>query len=116
MPKDLSNISSGTPTYGLWEYISYLDVLFYDLWLACAEPSGLGMGLGLGLIVSSFFTKAIFSPVIIYSQMVGVKLKLLQPDNDELMASMKRYSQQGVSKTRSNLFRTEKHQKWRDRR
>lgn len=83
----------------MWEYVSYLDTLFYELWLACAEPSGLGLGLGAGLILSSFFTKAVFTPVIIYSQMVGVKMKLMQPDNDEIMASMKRYQQQGVSQS-----------------
>lgn len=92
MPKDLANITTGQSTYGFWEYISYCDTLFYDLWVHCAEPSGLGLGLGIGLIISSFLTKAVFSPVIIYSQMVGVKMKLLAPDNEELMSSMRRYS------------------------
>jgi hypothetical protein len=91
LPKDLGNISVGQSTYGFFEYISYLDTVFYDMWLACSEPSGLGLGLGCGLIASSFFARAIFSPILIYSQMVGVKMKLLAPDNDEIMASMKRY-------------------------
>ena len=97
MPKDITNLTIGQPTYGFWEYVSYLDTLFYDLWLQCAEPSGLGLGLGVGLILSSFITKAAFTPVIMYSQMVGVKMRLLAPDNEDLMKSMKRYSQQGVS-------------------
>ena len=97
LPKDLSNIQTGTSTFGIWEYIIFLDEAFYDLWLACAEPSGLGMGLGMGLILSSFMTKAVFTPFILYSQQVGIKMKLLQPDQDEIMATMKRYQQQGVS-------------------
>ena len=80
MPKDVGNLVTGTSTYGPFEYISYLDTLFYDIWLACAEPTGLGLGLGMGLIVSSFITKSVFAPVVIYSQSVGVKMKLLQPD------------------------------------
>lgn len=103
MSKDPSNVGLGQPTYGLWEYITYLDTAFYDLWLMCAEQQGLGLGLGLGLILSSAITKAIFSPVIAYSQMVGVKMKLLQPDTDEISASMKRYQQQGVSK---NMYKS----------
>ena len=67
MPKDLTNIVHGKATFGFWEYVAYCDTLFYDLWLTCAESSGLGMGLGVGLIVSSFITKAFFSPLIIYS-------------------------------------------------
>jgi len=93
MPKDLSNIQVGTPTYGFFEYVHYLDTLFYDLWITCAEPSGLGFGLGVGLILSSLITKAAFSPVMIYSQSVGVKMRLLQPDTDDIMSSMKRYQQ-----------------------
>jgi hypothetical protein len=63
------------------------------MWLACAEPTGLGFGLGVGLIMSSFISKAMFTPVIIYSQSVGIKMKLLTPDSDDTMASMKRYQQ-----------------------
>lgn len=67
MPKDPSNLVQGQPTYGFFEYISYCDDLFYDLWINCAEPSGLGLGLGMGLVVSTFITKSVFAPVIIYS-------------------------------------------------
>lgn len=100
--KDVANLGVGTPTYGFWEYCMYLDTLFYDMWTLAAEPSGLGLGLGMGLILTSFISKSVFTPVIIYSQSVGVKMKLLQPDQDEIMASMKRYSQQGVSKSLFN--------------
>lgn len=85
----------GQPTYGFFEYIAYCDDICYDLWLICAESHGLGLGLGMGLIVSSFITKSVFVPFLIYSQSVGVKMKLLQPDNDELIASMKRHQQAG---------------------
>jgi len=75
LPKDTSNIVQGVSSYGLWEYVSYLDTTFYGMWTYCAES--LGMGMGIGLIASSLFTKAIFAPFIIYSQMVGLKMKLL---------------------------------------
>ena len=48
----------------MWEYISYLDDLFYDMWIHSAEIGG--MGLALGLVVTSLATKAIFAPFIIY--------------------------------------------------
>jgi len=43
--------------------------------MACADFGGMGMGLG--LIVTSLITKSVFAPVIVYSQMVGLKMKLL---------------------------------------
>lgn len=97
LAKDPSNLVIGKATYGPWEYISYLDTAFYDLWLLCAEQQGLGLGLGMGLIISSMITKVMFAPAIMYSQVVGVKMRLLQPDSDEMQAAMKRYQQQGVS-------------------
>lgn len=90
-PKDLGNIPGGTPTYGFWEYVMYCDDIFYGLWITCAETYGLG--LGLGLIASSFITKAVFSPTVIYSQTVGMKMKLMAPDQEEMMAAMRRYQQ-----------------------
>ncbi len=97
LAKDPTNLVMGKTTYGMWEYINFLDTAFYDLWLLCAEQQGLGLGLGAGLIVSSMLTRAMFAPTIMYSQLVGVKMKLLQPDSDEIQASMKRYQTQGVS-------------------
>jgi hypothetical protein len=29
MPKDANNLPQGASTYGLWEYVVYLDDLFY---------------------------------------------------------------------------------------
>jgi hypothetical protein len=107
------NLPTGQSTYGMWEFINYLDESFYDLWLLCAEPSGLGMGLGAGLMFSSMITRAFFSPVIIYSQMIGIKMKLLHPDNEEIQASMRRYSMQGVStQSLNNHCRIVKQQRW----
>lgn len=65
LPKDTSNIIQGVSTYGLWEYVSYLDTTFYGMWMYTAES--MGMGMGFGLVASSLFTKAIFAPFIIYS-------------------------------------------------
>jgi hypothetical protein len=48
----------------MWEYVLFLDTLFYDMWITCANS--LGMGMGLGLIVTSLLTKATFAPFIIY--------------------------------------------------
>ena len=67
MPKDLSNIADGVSTYGGWEYLMHMDALFYDLWMVCSEPSGLGMGMCLGLIASTALTKIAFIPAIMYS-------------------------------------------------
>ena len=36
---------------------------------------------------------------MLFQQTVGMKMKLLQPDTDEVMAAMKRHQQQGVSIT-----------------
>lgn len=102
LPKDTSNIIQGVSTYGLWEYVSYLDTTFYSMWIYCADS--LGMGMGFGLLASSLFTRTLFTPFIIYSQMVGVKMKLLQPDQEEMMANMKRYSQQGVRCLEFNTY------------
>ena len=37
LAKDPTNLVMGKTTYGLWEYINFLDTAFYDLWLICAE-------------------------------------------------------------------------------
>lgn len=65
MPKDLSNLIEGGSTYGVLEYVSYLNTLFIDLWLALSDTWGMGMGLG--LIGLSLFAKALFTPTAIYS-------------------------------------------------
>ena len=65
LPKDTANLVQGASTYGMWEYITYLDSTFYGLWIYAAE--NLGMGMGYGLLTTSILTKAIFTPFIIYS-------------------------------------------------
>jgi hypothetical protein len=92
IPKDVANLATGQPTYGIFEYINYLDNLLFDLWMVCSEPTGLGMGLGFGLIVSSMISKSVFAPIILYGQSVGIKMRLLAPDSDEMMANIKRLS------------------------
>lgn len=91
------NLPTGTPTYGMWEFISYTDTVLHDWWMLCAEAEGLGLGLGWGLIVSTLLARAIFVPGMVYSQMIGYKMMLMRPDIDEIQASMKRYQSQGVS-------------------
>ena len=44
-----------------------MDALFYDLWMVCSEPSGLGLGMCLGLVASTALTKIAFIPAIMYS-------------------------------------------------
>lgn len=95
MPKDSSNLVQGNSTYGFWEYVVYLDTTIYDLWIMCAEQQGLGLGLGMGMVISSLITKGVFAPVIVYSQIVGQKMRLMQPDIDEITASVKRYQSSG---------------------
>lgn len=77
------------------EYLLSLDALFYDLWLMCAEPSGLGLGLGVGIMLSTFITKSVFIPGIVYGQMMGIKMQLLKLDMEETQSAMKRYQSQG---------------------
>jgi len=89
MPKNVDNLVSGQSTYGFFEYVCFLDATFYDLWVTAAD--GWGLGLGLGLIASSFCTRLLFVPTTIYGQSCGMKMKLMQPDQEEITAAIKRY-------------------------
>jgi hypothetical protein len=40
------------------------------MWIYCADD--VGMGMGLGLIVTSLFTKGVFSPFIIYAVSINL--------------------------------------------
>jgi hypothetical protein len=82
VPKDFGNLHNGIHTYGIWEYIVFLDDLFYNSWLTAAQTGS--MGLTFGLIISTLATRLFFMPSSLYSQIVGHKMKLLQPDNDEI--------------------------------
>jgi membrane protein insertase Oxa1/YidC/SpoIIIJ len=88
-PKDISNIVGGVSTHGPWEFVQYLDSLFYDLWMECANING--MGLGYGLILTAAATRLVLTPFILNSQLISHKYKLLAPDMDEITAAMKRY-------------------------
>jgi len=82
MPKDVHNLIPGQSTYGFHEYVCFLDTTFYEMWLTCAD--GWGLGLGLGLMASSLITRLIFVPSMIYAQASGLKMKLMQPDQEEI--------------------------------
>jgi membrane protein insertase Oxa1/YidC/SpoIIIJ len=90
LPKDNANIAHGVSTYGLWEYVTFLDDLFYNMWMTASSTGN--MGLCFGLLASTFVTRMVFMPIGIYSQLVGHKMKLLAPDNEEMQAAMKRYT------------------------
>jgi len=65
LPKDSSNIAHGVATYGPWEYVVFLDELFYNSWMTAASTGN--MGLCFGLLASTFITRLMFMPVGIYS-------------------------------------------------
>ena len=75
MAKDLDNLVQGVQTYGFSEMLIYYETLLWDLWQFMAESQGLGMGVG--LIAASFLSRSLFAPVIIYSQTMGMKMKLI---------------------------------------
>ena len=93
MPKDLGNLPTGTSTYGVWEYVTYVDTLIYSSWIQTAAMNN--MGLCGGLIITAAATKAIFLPFQLYSQILAYKMKLLAPDQEDSMAIIKKYNQQG---------------------
>ena len=73
--KDLGNLASGTPTYGIFEYVCFLDDTFFNAWMTMSEINS--MGLCFGLMSTAFITRLLFVPGNVYSQMVGHKMKLL---------------------------------------
>jgi len=75
MVKDVDNLVQGVQTFGFSETLIYYETLIWDLWQFMAE--GQGFGMGLGLIAASFISRGLFAPIIIYSQTVGMKMKLL---------------------------------------
>jgi hypothetical protein len=87
--KTLENLPTGGTTYGFWEYISYLDDLIYTSWVTAADFNS--MGLCGGLILTAVATKTVFMPAQLYGQIIGYKMRLLQPDTDQTMATIKRY-------------------------
>lgn len=92
-PTNVDNIVPGGSTYGLWEILGYLDETFYNQWLFFAED--LGWGLGFGLLATSISVRLVFIPLMTYSQITGIKVKLLQPDTEEITEKMRRLMKMG---------------------
>ena len=76
--KDVDNLVQGIQSYGFSEALVYYETLTYDTWMFFAETQGMGMGFG--LISAALACRVIFAPFIVYSQTLGMKMKLLQPD------------------------------------
>ena len=53
------------------------------------------MGLGAGLLLTSLSVRLAFLPIMVYSQISYTKIKLLQPDQDELTERYKRAAKVG---------------------
>ena len=47
VPKDFGNIPTGAPTHGMWEYVIFLDDLFFNAWMSAANGGGMGLCVGL---------------------------------------------------------------------
>ena len=62
--KDTGNIPQGVSTYGIWEYIGYMDTIILDTWMNVAQ--GMGFGMCGGLIITAAATRLIFVPMGIY--------------------------------------------------
>ena len=58
--KTLENLPQGGTTYGIWEYVQYLDDVIYTSWTTAASMNQ--WGLTGGLMVTALATKAIFMP------------------------------------------------------
>lgn len=67
----MNNIIQGGSTYGFSEIFYYLYNTFEGHWSFLSDDMGLGVGTG--LLIASFGARMFFMPIIIYSQMVGVK-------------------------------------------
>ena len=92
-PINTDNVIKNGSTYGFWEVLGYCDELFYDQWIYFAED--IGVGLGAGLLITSIGARLVFLPIMVYSQISGIKVKLLQPDQEELQERYKRATKAG---------------------
>ena len=77
-PIHYENLPKGQSTFGMYEVVAYLDEVIVDQWFYLANELGLGMGVG--LMVASLGARVAFLPVLMYNQISGIKMKLLQPD------------------------------------
>jgi len=55
----------------------------------------MGLGLGGGLLVTSLAVRIAFVPLALYSQATGIKIKLLQPDQNDIQEVVKRHMKSG---------------------
>lgn len=92
-PTHIDNLVQGGSTWGFYDMIKYCDEVFTGQWLYIAND--LGMGMGAGLIISAVGVRLVFMPLMMYSQISGIKMKLLQPDMQHLQDSAKRYMKSG---------------------
>lgn len=65
VPKDMHNLTQGVATHGLWEYVAYLDDLFFNFWMQTSQFHGIG--LGYGLMLTTLVTRLFLAPVVINS-------------------------------------------------
>jgi len=61
MPKVMGNLPIGDSTFGIYEYVVYLDDLFYNAWMTTAATGN--MGLLWGLVLTTFATRVCFMPL-----------------------------------------------------
>jgi len=65
VPKDTANLATGVSTYGPFEYICFLDDLFYNAWMTASSTGN--VGLTIGLLSTTLVTRMCFVPFGIYS-------------------------------------------------
>jgi len=65
IPKDIGNLPTGNPTYGIFEYITFLDDTFFNAWMELSQVGNLG--LCFGLVATAFLTRILFVPGNVYS-------------------------------------------------
>ena len=58
--KELGNLPTGQSTFGVWEYVTYIDDLIYSSWVQTAAMSNMGM-FG-GLVGTALVSKLVFMP------------------------------------------------------
>lgn len=80
-PTHVENLVQGGSTYGMYESLAYCTDVFDMMWMSLADN---GLGMGMGLVVAAMAVRALYLPFNLYTQQVGFKMKLLQPDIDEI--------------------------------
>jgi hypothetical protein len=52
-------------TYGIWEYVTFIDELVYNSWMYCSEINNIGL-CG-GLVMVTVATRLLIMPIGLYS-------------------------------------------------